>query len=156
MIILKKIHLLRRLFVRKIYKIYFRQLFSSFGKNSIINGHIQVRGLVNIYLGKNSVINHGALLNARGRLEIGNYVHISPYVVINTAGLDYKEKKEKRKHFIQPIIIKDGVWIGSGAIINPGVTIGENSVIGAGAVVTKDVPPNVVVCGVPARIIKNI
>ena len=52
--------------------------------------------------------------------------------------------------------IKDRVSIGSSSTIMGGVTIGENSIIGAGAVVTKDVPPNVVVAGVPAKVMKNL
>ncbi|XVQ90196.1 DapH/DapD/GlmU-related protein [Microbispora siamensis] len=56
----------------------------------------------------------------------------------------------------EPITIGDNVWIGGGAIILPGVTIGENSVIGAGAVVTKDVGPNVVAVGNPARVIRRL
>ena len=54
------------------------------------------------------------------------------------------------------VIIGDNVWVGSGAKIMPNVEIGNNSVIAAGAVVTKNVPENVVVAGVPARIIREI
>ncbi|WP_319802284.1 acyltransferase [Flavobacterium sp. N1736] len=54
------------------------------------------------------------------------------------------------------IVIKNNVWIGEGAAIMPNVTIGENSIIAANAVVTKDVPPNCVAAGVPAKIIKEI
>ena len=56
----------------------------------------------------------------------------------------------------KPIVIKQNAWIGAGATILPGVTIGENSVVAAGAVVSKDVPDNTVVGGIPARILKNI
>ena len=55
----------------------------------------------------------------------------------------------------KPVTIGDNVWIGGRAIINPGVTIGDNAVIASGAVVTKDVPNNVVVGGNPAKIIKT-
>jgi acetyltransferase-like isoleucine patch superfamily enzyme len=55
-----------------------------------------------------------------------------------------------------PIIIKKNVWIGERAIILPNVSIGENSIVAANAVVTKSVPENVIVAGIPARIIKNI
>lgn len=56
----------------------------------------------------------------------------------------------------EPITIEDNVWLGGGAIVLPGVRIGANSVIGAGAVVTKDVPANVVAVGNPARVIRSI
>ena len=58
--------------------------------------------------------------------------------------------------FPKPIHIGKRVWVGSGSIILPGVTIGDNSIIGAGSIVTKDVPPNVIVAGNPAKFIKNI
>jgi len=54
-----------------------------------------------------------------------------------------------------PVIIKSGVRIGAHVIILPGVTIGENSVVGAGSVVAKDIPPNCLAVGVPARVIKH-
>ncbi|GHE20262.1 hypothetical protein GCM10017767_07830 [Halomonas urumqiensis] len=56
----------------------------------------------------------------------------------------------------EPITIEDNVWLGGGVIVLAGVTIGENSVIGAGAVVTKDIPANVVAVGNPARVIKAL
>lgn len=55
-----------------------------------------------------------------------------------------------------PVVIGHNVWIGGNAIINPGVTIGNNVVIGSGSVVTRDVPDNVLVAGVPARIVKHL
>lgn len=55
-----------------------------------------------------------------------------------------------------PVTIGDNVWIGGSAVINPGVTIGDNCVIGSGAVVTRDIPPNSLAVGNPARVIKTI
>ncbi|MSE09620.1 hypothetical protein GKC33_13385, partial [Lactobacillus salivarius] len=55
-----------------------------------------------------------------------------------------------------PITVKDNVWIGGNVVILPGVTIGKNSIVAAGAVVTKDVPDNVIVGGNPARVIREI
>lgn len=54
-----------------------------------------------------------------------------------------------------PVIVGDGVWIGFGTIINSGVTIGEGAAVGAGSVVTKDVPPNSIAAGNPAKVIKK-
>lgn len=56
----------------------------------------------------------------------------------------------------KPVVIEDGVFLGVNSVVLPGVTIGRNSVVGAGSVVTKDVPPNVVIGGNPAQIIKEL
>jgi acetyltransferase-like isoleucine patch superfamily enzyme len=55
-----------------------------------------------------------------------------------------------------PIVIKSRVWLGANVTVTPGVTIGENAIVGAGSVVTKDVPDNAIVAGVPAKIIRFI
>jgi maltose O-acetyltransferase len=52
--------------------------------------------------------------------------------------------------------VVDNVWLGSGVIICPGVNVGDNTVVGAGAVVTRDLPANVVAVGNPARVIKTL
>ena len=57
---------------------------------------------------------------------------------------------------VAPVVFKRGCYIGAGALILPGVTIGEKAVVAAGAVVTKDVPPNVVAGGVPAQVLKEL
>ena len=64
--------------------------------------------------------------------------------------------REKGLQFNVDVKICSNVWIGAGAIIMPGITVGENSVVGAGSVVTKDVPPNTVVVGNPARVLREI
>lgn len=135
---------------------YWSFFFKRFGKDSFVHGKITVYAPENITLGSNSSLNEGCLINAKAPIKIGDHVHISPYAIINTATLDYTKIRHERSHIQMPIVIESGAWIGANAIINPGVTIGENSVVGAGAVVTGDVPANVVVVGVPARVIKNI
>ena len=62
----------------------------------------------------------------------------------------------KQSWLFPDVIFGKSVWIGSNATILPGVTIGDNSVVAAGAVVTKDVPENTVVAGVPAKVVKKI
>lgn len=146
----------KEFFYQKIRKYYYQMIFGAFGEKSRVLGNIFVIKPENIFLGNYSTLNQGVLLNARDKINIGNYVHISPYVIINTGGLDYTKKMAERKHITKPVNIEDGVWIGAGAIINPGVNVGKNSVIAAGAVVTKDVPANVIVAGIPAKIIKEI
>lgn len=90
-------------------------------------------------------------------LTIEDKVCIGPRVTIlihSYASLSPVNKIYPKKTL--PVHIKEGAWIGAGAIILPGVTIGEYSVVAAGAVVTRDVPPYTVVAGVPARVIKKL
>jgi maltose O-acetyltransferase len=88
---------------------------------------------------------------------IGDYVMIGPNTLIATVGHPLSPAK-RREHMSQaaPVTIGNDVWIGGSCTILPGVTIGDNVVVGAGAVVTKDVPSNSVVVGVPARVVKTI
>ncbi|WP_216842854.1 DapH/DapD/GlmU-related protein [Methanogenium sp. MK-MG] len=89
-------------------------------------------------------------------LEIGNRVAISPNVSFFCSMHPENSKLSKLYGKIDKITVEDDVWIGGGSIILAGVTIHKNSVVGAGAVVTKDVPKNTVVGGVPAKPIKNV
>lgn len=84
-------------------------------------------------------------------LRIGNDVFIGPNV--SFANDHFPRSKKTPENFLQTII-SDGASIGAGATILPGVTIGHNAMVGAGAVVTHSVPPNSVVVGNPAKIIK--
>lgn len=133
-----------------------KRLFKRIGEHTIIANSIIVYHPENIEIGNHTIINEYALLNGGAVIKIGDYVHVSSFCVINTSGLDYHKILADRTHIYQPVIIEDGVWLGSNAIINPGVTIGKNSVIGAGAVVTADIPANSLAVGIPARVIKQI
>ncbi|MDE5667001.1 MAG: sugar O-acetyltransferase [Clostridia bacterium] len=109
----------------------------------------------NITVGKNVFINSGCCFQDQGGIEIGDNVLIGQQVVIATINHDLSP--EKRKNMLPaPVKIGNDVWIGAHATILSGVTIGRGAVIAAGAVVTKDVPENAVVGGVPAKVIKQI
>lgn len=86
---------------------------------------------------------------------ISNNVAIGPNVMLECAyhGFNIEDRK---KTFAKSIYIEENVWIGAGAIVLAGVRIGKNSVVAAGAVVTKNVPENVLVAGVPAKIKKEL
>lgn len=107
----------------------------------------------NITVGKNVFINSGCHFQDQGGITIGDGVLIGHNVVLATLNHDFSPKKRSTLH-PAPIVIGENVWIGSNATIVPGVTIGNGSIIAAGAVVTKNVPENVVAGGVPAKIIK--
>ena len=108
-----------------------------------------------IVLGKNVFINHACSFLDMGGITIEDDVLIGPRVnlVSENHPLD---PSDRRALITKPIVIKRNAWVGAGATILPGVTIGENAVIAAGAVVSKDVPANKVVGGVPAKSIKTI
>ena len=105
-------------------------------------------------IGKNVIINKGATILSPGKVEIEDNVLIGPEVKIATVDHDFYDR-HNLLHFGK-VTIKENAWVGIGAIICPGVTIGKNAVVAAGAVVTKDVPDNVVVGGNPARFIKEL
>lgn len=109
----------------------------------------------NINIGKNVFVNHACTFMDRGGITLEDHVLIGPKVNLITT--NHPENPSERHATVSyPIVIKKGAWIGAAATVLPGVTIGENAIIAAGAVVTKDVPDNVIVGGVPAKIIRSI
>jgi acetyltransferase-like isoleucine patch superfamily enzyme len=108
-----------------------------------------------ITIGKNVFINHACSFLDMGGITIEDNVLIGPKVNLVTE--NHPLNTTDRKTLIcKPIVIKRNAWIGAAATILPGVTIGENSVVAAGAIVTKNVPDNTVVAGVPAKIVKDL
>jgi acetyltransferase-like isoleucine patch superfamily enzyme len=106
-------------------------------------------------IGKNVFINFDCVFLDLGGITIEDNVLIAPKVSLLTEG--HPTTIEDRHSLIpKPILIKKNAWIGANATILQGVTIGENAVVAAGSMVYKDVPDNVVVGGVPAKIIKHI
>ncbi|MDR0523382.1 MAG: sugar O-acetyltransferase [Candidatus Methanoplasma sp.] len=109
----------------------------------------------NITLGRGVLINYGCALLDCAEIRIGDHVLIGPGVNIVTA--DHPMDHVKRRSWItssRPVEIGDDVWIGAGATIKSGVTVGARAVIGAGSVVVRDVPPDAVSAGNPARILR--
>ena len=106
-----------------------------------------------LIIGENSRVN-GAHISCSLQISIGKNVRISPYVLILDSDFhDIDDHFSSGKN--EPVIIEDDVWIASKATILKGVRIGHGSVIAAGAVVVRNVEPNTVVGGVPARFIKS-
>ena len=105
--------------------------------------------------GKKVFVNYGCGFMDRGGITIGDGVLIGPNVSLITE--NHSEVPELRQHvYGRPIVIKRKAWLGAGVTILPGVTVGENAIVAAGAVVSKDVPDNTIVGGVPAKVIRKI
>jgi acetyltransferase-like isoleucine patch superfamily enzyme len=113
--------------------------------------HIDVVEGLNI--GHNVFINYNCSMMAAGRIIIEDDVQIGPNAMIVTTNHDFNQR-EVVLH--APVTIKRGAWIGGRSLILPGVTIGENAVVAGGSVVTKDVKPNTIVGGNPAKVIKHL
>lgn len=106
-------------------------------------------------LGKNIFINHACSFLDIGGITIEDDVLIGPRVNLTTENHPI-DPSDRKTVILQPILIKRNAWIGAGATVLPGVTIGENSIVAAGAVVSRDVAPNTVVAGIPAKVVKTI
>lgn len=102
---------------------------------------------------KSGFINYNSVIECYNKISIGRNVKISENVIIRDS--DGHTIIREGYNMSKPIIIEDDVWIGLNCTILKGVTIGRGSIVAAGSVVTKSVPPNSLVAGVPARVIKN-
>ncbi|RRK09944.1 sugar O-acetyltransferase [Lactiplantibacillus garii] len=109
----------------------------------------------NTHLGKNIFINTGVTFSDLGGIYIDDDVLIGPGASLLSVGHPVAPAKRHELE-LQPVHVKRNAWIGANARILPGVTVGANAVVGAGAIVTKDVPANTVVVGVPAKVIREL
>ncbi len=138
-----------------------RVLFSELIGTQVDDGFVLIppfhaTGGAGMKIGRNVFVNQNCTFYDLGGLEIGDDVMIGPNVSLITSG--HPVEPSRRRDFVvaKSITIERNVWIGAGATIIGGVTVGENSVVAAGAVVTKDVPPNTLVGGNPATVIRSI
>ncbi|MBO5329700.1 MAG: sugar O-acetyltransferase [Anaerotignum sp.] len=136
---------------------FLRKFFASVGDRVTIKGNFNCDYGKHISIGDGTIINCNVTILDTNKVMIGEDVFIAPGVVISAATHPLDAERRVTRHFqSHPITIKDRAWIGANATILTGVTIGENAVVAAGAVVTKDVPDNCLVGGIPAKIIKVI
>ena len=117
-------------------------------------------GAPTLQVGDGAYIGRFAHINAWRDVRIGNNVLIADRVFISDCGHQYADKVVpialQKDPFLGAVNLRDGCWIGIGAVILPGVTVGRNAVVAANAVVSKDVPDHAVAAGVPASIIKQL
>ena len=134
-----------------------RELFAHAGENVSIGTNFNCDYGLHISVGKNFLTNYNVTILDIAPVTIGDYVMIGPNTLISTVGHPLSPMG-RREHLgvAKPVTIGDDVWIGGNVTILPGVSIGNNVIVAAGAVVTKDVPDNCVVGGVPAKVIKPL
>lgn len=134
-----------------------RSLFGSMGENVFIEPSFRCDYGYNIYVGDHFYANFDCVLLDVCAIRIGDNCMLGSGVHIYTAQHPIDpEERNSGLEFGKPVTIGDNVWIGGRVVINPGVTVGNNVVIASGSVVTKDVPNNVVIAGVPAQAVKSI
>jgi len=110
----------------------------------------------NIHVGNHFYAGFNFTVLDMAEVRIGDNCMIGPNVGLYTAGHSLEPKGRNKGGYAIPITVGNDVWIGGSCTILAGVSIGDNSVVAAGSVVVKDVPPNVVVAGNPARVIKEL
>ena len=128
----------------------------SLGKRSVVESFCCINNAVgDVLIGDNTRI--GIHCTVIGPVTIGSHVNLAQGITVTALNHNFEDttkRIDEQGVSTRPVVIGDDVWIGANAVILPGVTIGHHSVVAAGAVVTKDVPSNTVVGGVPAKEIK--
>lgn len=165
----KKIHILSWLFYthiaskipyfvgQKIRKPILEVLLGKIGNGTTISTDVKLISPQNINLGDNVGITNKVMLDGRGGIIINDYTIIGFESIILTRTHQYTDEnmpiRSQTQHSM-PVQIGKDVWIGARSIILPGVKIGDGAIVGANAVVTRDVTPNTIVGGIPAKFIK--
>lgn len=129
------------------------------GKKVILNSNAIIESYKQINIGNNFYLNKYSRIVSKESIIIGDNVTIAQFVSILDHDHDYYLINNTLKlsdYKTSPVVIGNNVWISDKVTICKGVTIGDNVIIGANSVVTKDIPSNCIVAGVPAHVIKNI
>lgn len=136
---------------------FLRTFVAKLNEGAMINSPFYMEFANHLEMGVNSFINYDCIMLNNAMVKLGDNVLVGPKVSFYTAmhPIDAKQR-EQWLVYAKPITVEDNVWIGGSATILGGVTIGKNAIVGAGAVVTKDVEPNTIVVGNPARVLRKI
>ena len=128
------------------------------GQHSVVESYSCINNAVgDVVIGDHTRIGiHNTII---GPVTIGNHVNLAQGITVTALNHNFDDttkRIDEQGIATKPVVISDDVWIGANAVILPGVTIGRHVVVAAGAVVTKDVPDNTIVGGVPATLIKKL
>ena len=130
---------------------------ATIGKRCFVRGGLLIQESFRLKLGDDVFVNAGCCFDLSAPIVIGSRTQLAYQVTLMTGGHAIGSHDSRAgAHRPEPIEIGEGVWIGARAIILPGVTIGAGAVVAAGALVTKDVPPDTLVAGVPAKPVRTL
>ncbi len=135
------------------YEELMRRIFPTMGEGSRVGTPLTAVRPHMVKIGRNAVVMPGCLMMSAGGITIDDGAMIAANVQLISNNHDLYERQVIT---CKPVHIGKNAWIGAGATILPGVTVGDNAVVGAASVVTKDVAPDTIVAGNPARFIKRI
>lgn len=135
------------------YQQLMHDIFPAMGEGSRVSAPLSGVRFHNVSIGRNVIVMPGCLMMSAGGITIENGAMIAANVQLISNNHDLYERQVIT---CRPVRIGKNAWIGAGATILPGVTIGDNAVVGAASVVTRDVAPDTIVAGNPARFIKRI
>lgn len=126
------------------------------GHGTVLLGPLRLWGRARLRIGTHCVLNGFTAINIESDVTIGDSVWIGNDAMILTAShsIGPHERRGGTDVTRAPVVIENGCWIGARAVLLPGVTVGAGSVVAAGAVVSKDVAPDTLVGGVPAKLIR--
>lgn len=136
---------------------YAKKIFGHVGEQVHIKSDFQCDYGKNIFFGNHVFVNTGCVFNDVGRIEIGNHVLIGPQVGIYSVNHPLNaDLRRTGLEYASYIKIGDDCWIGGHASINPGVTLGNRVVVASGSVVTESFGDDVLIAGVPAKVVKRL
>lgn len=143
---------LRRLWLRVKARVTLGRWVEVFGPFTVVEPR-------NVRLGRNVAINHGVFILGRCGVTIEDDVILSANCMLIDAGIDPARSFDQiadRSYAAAPILVREGAWIGAGAIVLAGVTVDRFAIVGAGSVVTGAVAAYTIVAGSPARVIGKV
>lgn len=131
------------------------------GHGTIITGNLHVTGgraaTRNLRIGRSCYLNDEITINAGAAVHLGDGVSLGMQCLLITAGHEVGDACFRAGAIsVEPIRVGDGCWLAARVTVLPGVNIGTGSIVAAGALVNKDIPANVLVAGVPARILRKL
>ncbi|MFP3854507.1 MAG: acyltransferase [Anaerolineales bacterium] len=142
-------------------RVLYRPFFQRAGKRFHVAEFCSVQPPNRFQIGYRSALSRHVIINAQGGVILGDYSGIGPFSQVITVNhlfrnIDEAWGEQPRLLEAAPVIIRENVWVGGSTVILQGVEIGPNAIVAAGSVVTQDVPPNTMVAGVPAKVVRQL